>query len=145
MGPDRKISSFEIQVPMNEASDSLYLVDFNGNLLLVMRNQADNSTKEFIVCRINLHKKMWSEWIDVRDHALFIGNNSVIVVDASEFTGTCQKNGIYFTDLFESYLWFGEGHDLGIYDYVNETFQWYYEDEHFLSLEEPLVWLTPSL
>ncbi|XP_078153581.1 F-box/kelch-repeat protein At1g57790-like [Carex rostrata] len=140
VGSDPKISSLELQVPMNEAPDSLYLVDFNGKLLLVMRNQANNSTKEFIVCRINLHKKTWSEWIDVRDHALFVGNNSAIVVDASQFTGTCLKNGIYFTDLFESYHWLGKGHDLGIYDYVNETFQCYYEDQHFLSLEEPLVW-----
>ncbi|KAJ3696008.1 hypothetical protein LUZ60_001385 [Juncus effusus] len=77
---------------------SLYLVGFQGNLLLIERFKRRN---ELTVSRVNLKEGARDGLSNIDDLALFVGNNSALVVDPSGFPG-CIPNGIYFINVYAS-------------------------------------------
>ncbi|KAK9741309.1 hypothetical protein RND81_03G096800 [Saponaria officinalis] len=131
---DYTLSGLNILNNSERAISNLYLLQsINSNLLVVLRYKDDlfvsddeyfifqdkvYETDGFRVYQINPIDKSWDEIVDLREAALFVGNNSSMAL--STVQAKClQGNCIYFTD-DENECWtapkeFG-GHDMGVYD-----------------------------
>ncbi|KAJ4789115.1 F-box family protein [Rhynchospora pubera] len=128
-----------------------YLIDFNGNLLLIERfcdyedeEQELNVTVGFNVLEPNLEENILYEWFDIDDFALFLGRNSAIYVNSSHIP-KCKRNGIYITHLTRSFSAPKFGcHDLGVFDITNKTISKFYLVEVFPPLVGSPVWFTPN-
>ncbi|KAI8569446.1 hypothetical protein RHMOL_Rhmol02G0279900 [Rhododendron molle] len=73
------------------------------------------------------------------DHALFLGDNSSVSVDASRFKGI-KSNCIYYTDNLNR----GARKDVSIYDIEDGSHRPCYEGEYSFSLTCPPLWVNPS-
>ncbi|XP_060212960.1 F-box protein At2g26160-like [Lycium barbarum] len=83
---------------------------------------------------------------ELGDRAFFLGANSSLSIQASQFPGI-KPNHIYFTDdFFESYLIFAEGGglDMGVCNLADGSIQLHYEAVS-LSPVCPPTWVTPTL
>ncbi|XP_078169079.1 F-box/kelch-repeat protein At1g57790-like [Carex rostrata] len=125
-----------------------YVVSFKGFLLLIVRFQnvierGHYNTKDFMLLEIDLERKELHRWDDIDGCAIFLGVNSPIAIDASQFAG-CKGNAFYFTDLAAPYSAKFGCCDLGVFDYVTKTITTYYPPEIFHPLVAPPVWLTPN-
>lgn len=118
-----------------------YLIEISGDLHLVRRVESlhpyefieeyyddeGNTTEDtpstdpcktshFVVFKLNIQRKEWTEVKDLGDHALFVGNNqsfAISTADYPEFKGNC----IYFTNDYEYF----RTDDMGIYDISEHT------------------------
>ncbi|KAJ3671417.1 hypothetical protein LUZ60_007496 [Juncus effusus] len=123
-----------------------YLVDYKGKLLLVLRfKDFWSREKKFRILSLDLKKETCNELDDIDDLALFVGNNSALVVNPSKISG-CVGKTIYFTDLGESYYWLEKGHDFGVYNVVTKTTGRFSPagDEAFDPPNAALTWLAPN-
>ncbi|KAJ3693264.1 hypothetical protein LUZ60_008744 [Juncus effusus] len=125
-----------------------YFVVLDGKLMLVTRyqNHETHSTDDFLVRVLDLMGMKWREIDNINGHALFVGNNSPIIVNPS---GCCVGNGIYFTDVAPSHYWFFHGHDVGVYDMVEGAITLSSRDgddrdDVMLPPDAALTWFTPS-
>ncbi|KAJ3686568.1 hypothetical protein LUZ61_015732 [Rhynchospora tenuis] len=122
-----------------------YLVDFNGNLLLIERfcQRLDKElfmTSAINVAELNLEENCLCERFDISDFALFLGRNSSIFVNSSHFP-MCKKNSIYFT---ESYFPFKFGcRDVGVFDMTDRTINTFYPVVFPPCVGSP-IWLVPN-
>ncbi|KAJ3701060.1 hypothetical protein LUZ61_004765 [Rhynchospora tenuis] len=122
-----------------------YLIDFNGNLLLMERfcgfEETNLFTNGFNVIEPNLEENILYEWYDIDGYALFVGKNSSIYVNVSHFP-TCKRNGIYFTHITDESRY--ACHDFGIYDMTDKKISKFYSLEVFPAPVVLPVWLTPN-
>ncbi|XP_078148533.1 F-box/kelch-repeat protein At1g57790-like [Carex rostrata] len=125
-----------------------YIVGFKGCLLLIERIQRANEkgqykTKVFTLLEPDLWESEWRGRYHIDGCAIFLGVNSAIVIDASQFA-ECKGNTFYFTDLASPYSPNFGCADLGAFDYVNRTITTYYPHQIFHPLLAPPLWLTPN-
>jgi Protein of unknown function (DUF295)/F-box domain len=158
LGPEPKMQRIEPWVAVchyNEMNESRYLVDYFGkHLLLVYRhkieeNDDDRSTCHsvtdfFAVFELDLERKKWRVWNDLRGNAIFVGTNRAIAVHASELPD-CKANCIYFsscsTDVCASNNYGYDDH--GVYNLIEDKIEKFYED-HIPNTSMP-TWLVPNL
>ena len=100
VGPDPKIKRVGPKVPEHDSFS--YLVDYMGQLLVVQRWREEFKedlymTKKIIVKNIDLEEANYSRYKPMDGHAVFIGANSCVTVDASKYP-RCIKNALYLTD-----------------------------------------------
>ncbi|KAJ4782205.1 F-box family protein [Rhynchospora pubera] len=141
------------QVDIEGIPAQRYLIDFNGNLLLIERfcecveekvEELLNVTVEFNVMEPNLEENILYEWHHLDDFAVFLGRNSSIYVNSNHFP-KCKRNGIYFTHTTDSHSAEKFGcHDLGVFHMTNKTISKFYSDEVFPPLVGSPVWFTPN-
>jgi Protein of unknown function (DUF295) len=150
LGSDPKmIQIHEPRIMPSLMSCHNYIVDFKGRLLHIDRFQDLVEDRHFITEGFELRVLDFEEnkllqWDDINDCAIFIGANSPVAFDASQFSG-CKKNSFYFTDLSIIYSEekFGCG-DLGIFDYVTKTISRFYSPDIIHSYVANPVWITPN-
>ncbi|KAJ4789101.1 F-box family protein [Rhynchospora pubera] len=141
------------QIDIEGCPAQRYLIDFNGNLLLLERfcecveekiEDQLNVTVGFNVMEPNLEENILYEWYDIDDFAIFLGRNSSIYVNSSHFP-KCKRNGIYFTHTTVSFSADKFGcHDLGVFDMTNKKISKFYSVNVFPPLVGSPVWLTPN-
>ncbi|KAJ3680722.1 hypothetical protein LUZ60_017000 [Juncus effusus] len=122
-----------------------YLVDFKGKLLLVLRLNRDfkKPRYKFTVYEVDLKKGTYREWNDLHSHAIFVGNNSSVVVGPRKIS--CIRNGIYF-NLYKRYRWRSNKHYSGVYNMVRGTGRRHRSKKnHVLDARNAaLMWFTPN-
>ncbi|KAJ1699225.1 hypothetical protein LUZ63_007737 [Rhynchospora breviuscula] len=142
--PEPKLRVVGPQIEVYGNGLEQYLIDFDGNLLLIERfcglDEGNLITNGFNVIEPNLEENILYEWYDIDGYALFVGRNSSIFVNASHFP-TCKKNGIYFTHITKSKY---ACHDFGVYDMTDKKISKLYSFEVFPPPVVLPVWLTPS-
>uniref|UniRef100_A0A2N9J328 KIB1-4 beta-propeller domain-containing protein n=1 Tax=Fagus sylvatica TaxID=28930 RepID=A0A2N9J328_FAGSY len=97
------------------------------------------------VYEVGLDGGEWKELKSLGDRALFLGYNSSISVEVSDFSG-CKANCIYFTECdCDSYSGIpgGGGKDMGIYNMLDGSIQPHYPGESRCEITPPL-WVVPS-
>ncbi|KAH0698420.1 probable F-box protein At1g65740 [Solanum tuberosum] len=102
-------------------------------------------TKKFLVYKIDLDACEATPTKDLGDRAFFLGHNSSISVQASQFPGI-KPNHIYFTDnclCLYLHLREGCGLDMGVFNLADESIQPHY-DGVSLSRVCPPIWVTPN-
>ncbi|KAJ3680724.1 hypothetical protein LUZ60_017002 [Juncus effusus] len=123
-----------------------YLVDFKGKLLLVLRLHRDfkKPGNKFVVYEVDLKKGTYREWNDLHSHAIFVGNNSSVVIGPRKIS--CIRNGIYFNDMCKSYRWRYREHYSGVYNMVSRTWRRHRSKKnHVLDARNAaLMWFTPN-
>jgi Protein of unknown function (DUF295) len=150
LGSDPKIIQIhEPRIMPSLMSCHNYIVDFKGRLLHIDRFQDLVEDRHFITEGFELRVLDFEEnkllqWDDINDCAIFIGANSPVAFDASQFSG-CKNNSFYFTDLSIIYSEkkFGYG-DIGIFDYVTKTISRFYSPDIIHSYVANPVWITPN-
>lgn len=93
---------------------------------------------------LDFDKKVAYLWDDIAGCTIFLGPNSPIVIDATEFP-KCKENAFSFTDLSisNSVVEFGKG-DLGIFNFVDKTISRFYPPEICHSRTADPIWFTPN-
>ncbi|KAF5196713.1 F-box protein skip23 [Thalictrum thalictroides] len=142
--------------PDNVGPDRFYLVEFGGELHLVVRifDFAEEIPPDefhhcevaawFEVFKLDLSTLKWNELETLGDYALFVGSNTTFALKASDYPDQCKPGCIYFTDdCFETYSKL-LGADMGIYNLETGTFEPLYEGDGVLSRFSPPVWITPK-
>lgn len=130
-GDDPSVAELVAEMPSeiveSRALEKLYLVESDGELLVVRRQGAYardyyNScygAYAFQVFKVDLLTNTWMEIKDIGNRALFLGHNSSLSVQALD-SSICVPNSIYFTDdCWVSYMSRrrrGGGKDMGIYN-----------------------------
>ncbi|KAK6932425.1 Domain unknown function DUF295 [Dillenia turbinata] len=106
-----------------------YLAEWCEKLVVIHRS-LPKFKKVFRVFEIDFtHKGNWVEVSHLGSKAIFLGHNSSITVDASEFR-RCKRNCIYFTDdSLEGYVDSEDGRDMGIYNMANRSVEPHFEEE----------------
>ncbi|KAH7841477.1 hypothetical protein Vadar_030346 [Vaccinium darrowii] len=156
-------------VPWIQTERHPYIVEWEGDLLIVVRDGytldfvgdygmeglGDNDsidesrvyygTKEFRVFKFDFSDEGWVELRDIRDNALFLGDNASISVRAAALLGI-RPNCIYYTDdCWPAYIAFkrGGGRDMGIYNLEDGSQTPYFEGEYSVSPICPPLWVRP--
>ncbi|PIA42711.1 hypothetical protein AQUCO_02000278v1 [Aquilegia coerulea] len=139
-----------------KSSENFYLLEMCGDLHLVVRifDQDESApegvfrykTKMFEVYKLDFDSMKWIELFDLGDYALFVGTNAsfaVLTCDNPEI----KRNSIYFTDDQDDCYRNGDGggHDMGIFDFPNETFERFYLGDDIYSSYCPPLFFIPSL
>lgn len=149
-----------INTPRQLGGDMQYLVSSVNELLLVTRylelefdvdqHQLDilYKTIEFRVFRLDLSGPKWEIVTRLDDRALFVGENSSLVICASDFPG-CKGNCIYYTDDYSEWNYDGANgdHDLGVYDLEDgsvEALPCYPKNSYSGRRWPPPIWVTPN-
>ncbi|GKV43189.1 hypothetical protein SLEP1_g50511 [Rubroshorea leprosula] len=139
--------------------DIRYLVGSGDELFLITRHLAlefddtglygHNSgyrTRKFDVFRLDWSVLVWKEVRSLGDEALYIGGNSSLSLQASDFPG-CVGNRIYYTDDYsENNFHDGActGDDMGIYNLGDGSIK-PLPSFFFYTLQwPPPVWITPN-
>ncbi|KAJ4786106.1 F-box family protein [Rhynchospora pubera] len=143
--PEPKLREVGPQLEVEGVAQEQYLIDFDGNLLLIERfcecvEKNKITTIGFNVIEPNLEENILYEWYDIDGYALFVGRNSSIYVNASHFR-KCKKNGIYFTHITDP---LDVCDDLGVYDMTDKKISKFYSVEVFPTPVGSPVWLTPN-
>lgn len=147
VGPDPKIKRVEPKVPDDDSF--AYLVDYMGQLLLVQRWREEFKeeiyiTKKISVKNIDLEEANYSRYKLMDGHAVFIGANSCVTVDASKYPG-CKKNALYLTDTPQYYTDEFGCKDLCIYDMDQCSFSRYYSSKPYIPYVASPIWFIPNL
>ncbi|TXG67485.1 hypothetical protein EZV62_008760 [Acer yangbiense] len=147
-----------------------YLVEFDGNLLRVIRRTLEFSkglektilqskvTVDFEVYKWNPTKKKWSEMIGIGNNVILLGKYSSIsipvrpspssprdhggVVDCMR-CGELKANCIYFINDVSNYTSCSPQHEAGVYNMTNHRIDWF--PESWPIWISPLNWLRPML
>ncbi|KAK0602342.1 hypothetical protein LWI29_032482 [Acer saccharum] len=147
-----------------------YLVEFDGNLLRVIRRTLEFSkglektilqskmTVDFEVYKWNPTKKKWSEMIGIGNNVILLGKCSSIsipvrpspssppdhggVVDCMR-CGELKANCIYFINDVSNYTSCSPQHEAGVYNMTNHRIDWF--PESWPIWTSPLNWLRPML
>ncbi|KAJ4801983.1 F-box family protein [Rhynchospora pubera] len=161
LGPDAELISLDHQVPMLPNTYK-YLAEFKGELLVLQRQKESGrasgrasrrandewpcphmETTNIVVHKLDLdlEEKSCSECEHLDNHALFVGNNSAVIIDPKRVPGSgCIKNSIYYTHT-PSDIGRCCGNDLGIYDMVQKKMARYYSPEALFSSESSFTYL----
>ncbi|KAJ4782156.1 F-box family protein [Rhynchospora pubera] len=149
--PEPKLREVGPEIRVWYHSYQNYLMDFNGELLLINRlceteENGQTITVDFDVIEPDLENNRIWYWYDFDDlYAIFLGRNSSIFVHSNDFS-MCKKNGIYFTHLTETIFSPAEFgcHDLGVYDMKDESISKFFSLEVFPPPVGSPIWLTPN-
>ncbi|KAJ4745888.1 F-box family protein [Rhynchospora pubera] len=145
--PEPKLT--EVGPQIEQVGGQKYLVDFDGCLLLIDRccEHVGDDLTNGVQCDViepNLEKNCLYDRRDIDGYALFLGRNSSIFVDSSQFP-MCKKNSINFTHLTDSFSREEFGcHEFGIFDMITKTWSTYYPVEASPTSIGSPVWLTPN-
>ncbi|PIA42616.1 hypothetical protein AQUCO_02000211v1 [Aquilegia coerulea] len=139
--------------------EQFYLVEFGGNLHLVVRALDDTQTqtqlppREFHHCietlyfevyKLDLSTRKWDEQLEtLGDYALFLGSNTSFSLKASDYP-ECKPGCIYYTDDYDENADRLVGRNMGIYNLETDIFEPLYEGDDILSRFSPPVWITPN-
>lgn len=150
-----------IRTPRAIDGDMQYLVNANGELLLVTRylelatdlaqlqfGIGTYETHEFRVFKLELSGRKWERVMSLGGTMLFLGENSSLALVATDFPG-CKGNRIYFTDDYSEldYGGFPGNHDLGIFNLEDGTIEQlpcYPRNSHSHLQWPPPIWITPN-
>ena len=103
------------------------------------------TTDHFVVYKLDLCTKEFTELESFEDHALFVGTNSSFSISVAGHPGF-KGNCIYFTDDHDAvkrYIKFGR--DMGIFDYKDKMVKPFYFGPDTLSEYCPPTLFTPNL
>ena len=118
--------------------DNLFPKDSNSK-----KPRIDNwtyGTMGFKVFEVDLGGGKWKELKSLGNRALFLGNNSSISVEASDFSG-CRANCIYFIGSYPDTYWSipgGGGRDMGIYNKLDGSIEPHYYRESLSRITPPM-------
>ncbi|KAK6945158.1 Domain unknown function DUF295 [Dillenia turbinata] len=117
-----------------------YLAEWCGKLLVIHRFiDIRAEVKVFRVFEIDFADQgNWVEVTHMGNKAIFLGFNSSITVDASDFQ-KCKPNCLYFTDDVEQYYIDprGGGRDMGIYNMADGSIEPHFEGESYSQITPP--------
>ncbi|XP_021769507.1 uncharacterized protein LOC110733729 [Chenopodium quinoa] len=151
--PNTFTSLFFLDVLQFEAVGSVYIVELDGDLLVVLRHRKSGLKYDERGLRTRITKRWsngdcyrtydfqvykyvgnttnsWKQVTDLGEHLLFLGDNIVIALHISK-APNCHQNTIYFID-DETYHWKMSfetevrGHDMGMFDMATEKIQPFY-------------------
>ncbi|XP_060204686.1 F-box protein At2g26160-like [Lycium barbarum] len=156
------------ELPEHHGGDQCYILESMGSLFVVVRygvkfrpikggsdripltpmfdDEETYGTTSFGVFEVDLAAEKLNETKELGDRALFLGANTSLSVQASQFPGV-KPNHIYYTDdYWESYLHYveGGGLDMGVFNLANGSFEPHYNGVS-LSRFCPPIWVTPTL
>ena len=97
-------------------------------------------TMGFKVFEVDLGGGKWKELKSLGNRALFLGNNSSISVEASDFSG-CRANCIYFIGSYPDTYWSipgGGGRDMGIHNKLDGSIEPHYYRESLSRITPPM-------
>ncbi|PKA57972.1 F-box protein SKIP23 [Apostasia shenzhenica] len=145
------------RVPLLSRGERFYLVESDGELLLVIRH-FDGSlmgdvkvvkTTKFEVFRVDIDDQ--PSWVEVRNlgnRALFLGLNRPISLCSSDHPG-CRENCIYFVDDMLNYMGdISYGNlDAGMFNLADGSMELFscYAGDSTPYVRPPPLWLSPSL
>ncbi|PIA42712.1 hypothetical protein AQUCO_02000279v1 [Aquilegia coerulea] len=126
------VSWTAIENPINESHKDV--ISFKGHFYAVT------------VYKLDFDSMKWIELFDLGDYALFVGTNASFAVLTCD-NPKIKRNSIYFTDDQDDCYRNedGGGHDMGIFDFPNETFERFYLGDDIYSSYCPPVFFIPSL
>ncbi|XP_078175086.1 F-box protein At2g26160-like [Carex rostrata] len=147
VGPDPKIKLVGPKVLQLDAFT--HLVDYMGQLLLVHRWREEIKedcyiTTKIIVKNIDIEEANYSRYKLMDGHAVFIGANSCVTVDASKYP-MCKKNALYLTGTPHYYEDEIGCKDLQIYDMDQCSFSRYYSSKPYIPYVASPIWFIPNL
>ncbi|XP_078175210.1 F-box/kelch-repeat protein At1g57790-like [Carex rostrata] len=147
VGPDPKIKRVGPKVPVHDSFS--YLVDYMGPLLVVQRWRKELKrglimTKKVIVKTIDLEEENYHEYKPMDGHAVFMGANSCVTVDASKYD-RCKMNALYLTDMPLYYTEEFGCKDLQIYNMDQRSFSRYYSFKPYIPFVASPIWFIPNL
>lgn len=136
-----------------EKLEKLYLVECGEALLVVSREgvymrrvgkRYIQSTFAFQIFQVDLRTNTWTVVKDLGNRALFLGYNSSMSIEASEFSG-CKPNCIYFTDDCHTVNWFRRdgGKDMGVYNIQEGTIVPHFKGKSYNRINPP-IWIEQS-
>ncbi|XP_059303976.1 F-box protein At2g26160-like [Lycium ferocissimum] len=131
---------------IKDDSDRIPLTLIPAERIEEQEEELTYGTTNFRVFQVNLATCKVTQTRELGERAFFLGANSSLSVQASQFPGI-KPNHIYFTDdFFESYLGFAEGGglDMGVCNLADGSIQLHYEGVS-LSPVCPPTWVTPTL
>ena len=114
-----------------------------GLTIIYFQSRIDNwtyGTMGFEVFEVDLGGGKWKELKSLGNRALFLGNNSSISVEASDFSG-CRANCIYFIGSYPDTYWSipgGGGRDMGIYNKLDGSIEPHYYRESLSRITPPM-------
>ncbi|PIA64852.1 hypothetical protein AQUCO_00100370v1 [Aquilegia coerulea] len=159
-------SSPSVELVLSEPYRYMYykkhLVECKGDLFLVSRirnplepgDEEAHLTTGFDIKKIDLSGPSWVSVDNIdKDSAVFVGNNDFFSLSPLNVPG-CKGNHIYFTDdcldqfVSAGYLDCSEddvygGHDIGIYNNVDDVFVRFYPSVSKI-IKPPPVWFTTN-
>lgn len=149
-GPHPKLTAVQPSPgPSERATAQVYLAVLNGVLVLLERFHYLVEKRHLITDKFNILEPEFNEnaiyeWEDIDGFALFVGTNSTIVIDASQFAA-CNRDSIYFTHITSSLSADKFGYDdLGVFDIIGNTVSSYYRYKDFHPQIGAPIWFTPS-
>ncbi|TXG50461.1 hypothetical protein EZV62_022985 [Acer yangbiense] len=151
---DKQIANLPKELLAIDFLEKLYLVESAGKLLVVIRNGVQPigesyGTYAFQVLEVDLSTNKWSQFKDLGNRTLFLGDNSSFSVEVLDISNI-KPNCIYFTnDCQEIYYDHpkGGGKDIGIYNLQDGSVEPYFKSRIKCNLYDPItppVWVEES-
>ncbi|KAL5733440.1 hypothetical protein ACOSQ2_033132 [Xanthoceras sorbifolium] len=135
-----------IQSPKVQLFQTIYLVELDGNLLLVARYRHQRTDRSDMTCVFDVYELNWveREWIKVKsigNNAILLGENSSISLRVSP-SRNFKANCIYFIDCYP-FLSKVFQNNTGVYDMMTGNVEYLHQSSDIWT--SPPNWFIPAL